>query len=166
MPISAAIALQKGSEFLPLFNHNLKKLVESGIIYKLDREMGLPYPKCSMNANIKCPIFLLFTIQMAPKFSHFQCDQQKVKYGCVTCASGIASKLELATTTWMTCPMNLAGRSELTGSQIKHKQKQKRRVDTSHSVQGLSALSFSCLTAQTVMTSSALTLYFRTLSCF
>ena len=34
-PISAAFAFQKGSEFLHLFNHFLKKLLEGGIIYKV-----------------------------------------------------------------------------------------------------------------------------------
>jgi len=36
VPISAAISLQKGSEFLHLFNYNLKKLLERGIIFKLN----------------------------------------------------------------------------------------------------------------------------------
>ena len=40
VPISAAIALQKGSEFLHLFNYNLEKLLERGIIYKLNREQS------------------------------------------------------------------------------------------------------------------------------
>ena len=44
VPISAAIALQKGSEFLHLFNYNLKKLKESGIIYKLDRDQSCLLP--------------------------------------------------------------------------------------------------------------------------
>ena len=40
VPISAAISLQKGSEFLHLFNYNLKKLLERGIIFKLNREQN------------------------------------------------------------------------------------------------------------------------------
>ena len=40
-PISAAFAFQKGSEFLHLFNHFLKKLLEGGIIYKVTINAGL-----------------------------------------------------------------------------------------------------------------------------
>ena len=40
-PISAAFAFQKGSEFLHLFNHNLKKLLEGGIIYKINKGLNL-----------------------------------------------------------------------------------------------------------------------------
>ena len=38
MPISAAISLQKGSEFLHQFNYNLEKLLERGIIHKLNAD--------------------------------------------------------------------------------------------------------------------------------
>ena len=41
-PISAAFAFQKGSEFLHLFNHFLKKLLEGGIIYKINKEQSCP----------------------------------------------------------------------------------------------------------------------------
>ena len=41
-PISAAFTFQKGSEFLHLFNHFLKKLLEGGIIYKINKEQSCP----------------------------------------------------------------------------------------------------------------------------
>ena len=50
-----------------------------------------PFCRCNgageTRANIKCTFILLFTIQMAPRLCQFQCDQQKVKYGCITNAS-------------------------------------------------------------------------------
>ena len=39
-PISAAFTFQKGSEFLHLFNHFLKKLLEGGIIHKINKEQS------------------------------------------------------------------------------------------------------------------------------
>ena len=41
VPISAAFAYPKGSEFLHLFNHFLKKLREGGIVYKMNEEWSL-----------------------------------------------------------------------------------------------------------------------------
>ena len=41
VPISAAFAFPKGSEFLHLFNHFLKKLREGGIVYKMNEEWSL-----------------------------------------------------------------------------------------------------------------------------
>ena len=40
VPISAAFAFQKGSEFLHLFNHFLKKMMEAGIIFKINKDMS------------------------------------------------------------------------------------------------------------------------------
>ena len=41
VPISDAFAFQKGSEFVFMFNHFLKKMHESGVIDKMDRDWSL-----------------------------------------------------------------------------------------------------------------------------
>ena len=41
VPISAAFAFPKGSEFLHMFNHFLKKLREGGIVHKVNEEWSL-----------------------------------------------------------------------------------------------------------------------------
>ena len=41
VPISAAFAYPKGSEFLHLFNHFLKRLREGGVVYKMNEEWSL-----------------------------------------------------------------------------------------------------------------------------
>ena len=40
VPISAAFAFQKDSEFLHLFNHFLKKMLEAGIIFKINKDIS------------------------------------------------------------------------------------------------------------------------------
>ena len=40
VPISAAFAFQKESEFLHLFNHFLKKMLEAGIIFKMNKDFS------------------------------------------------------------------------------------------------------------------------------
>ena len=40
VPISAAFAYPKGSEFLHLFNHFLKRLREGGVVYKMRVELN------------------------------------------------------------------------------------------------------------------------------
>ena len=40
VPISAAFAFQKDSEFVQLFNHFLKKMMEAGVIFKINKDMS------------------------------------------------------------------------------------------------------------------------------
>ena len=40
VPISAAFAFQKDSEFVHLFNHFLKKMMEAGVIFKINKDMS------------------------------------------------------------------------------------------------------------------------------
>ena len=39
VPNSSAFAFQKNSEFLHLFNHFLKKMMEAGIIFKINKDI-------------------------------------------------------------------------------------------------------------------------------
>ena len=55
-PISAAFTFQKGSEFVHLFNHFLKKLLEGGIIYKINKEQSC------LNLPHKSNILTLFLV--------------------------------------------------------------------------------------------------------
>ena len=40
VPVSAAFAFQKNSEFLHIFNHFLKKMMEAGIIFKINKDIS------------------------------------------------------------------------------------------------------------------------------
>ena len=40
VPISAAFAFQKDSEYVHLFNHFLKKMIEAGIVFKINKDIS------------------------------------------------------------------------------------------------------------------------------